>query len=148
MSDRFVGKSTTYITAGVTAIIGAIPVTSGESFALHKVMSSEDAASGGTVTTVERDRTTPEAAEIMPFGDWETAPAVAPADGPEALFRFPAPDDPAPATARLLLMSLCAAALGMVALGVGIRALLTVIGGVAFWYVPVLTFFGLLSLVL
>ncbi len=99
------------------------------------------------MTTVGRDRTTrTEAAEIMPFGGWESTPATAGAGGHEALFRFPAPDDPAPGTTRLLLLSLCAAALGLAAVGVGIRALVTVIGGAALWYVPVLTFFGLLSL--
>ena len=86
----------------------------------------------------------------MPFGGWEAAPSPSPSPSPvpaagEARFRFPAPDDPAPSTARLLLMSLYAAVLGLTGLGVGFWAMITVIGGAAFWYVPVLAFFGLLS---
>jgi hypothetical protein len=101
------------------------------------------------VTTVERTRTThTEAAEIMPFGGWESTPAGAGADDQETLFRFPAADDPAPSTARLLTMAGGAALLGFGAVGVGLRAFVVVVGGAPFWYVPALALFGLLSVVL
>jgi hypothetical protein len=101
------------------------------------------------VTTVEKDRTTrTEAAELMPFGGWESTPAGAGLDDDETLFRFPAPDDPAPGTTRLLIMALGAAALGFVAVGVGARAFVTLLGGAPFWYVPTLALFGLLSIAL
>ncbi|WP_250000936.1 hypothetical protein [Actinoplanes sp. M2I2] len=99
--------------------------------------------------TVQKDRTThTEAAAIMPFGGWEITPAGAGLDGDEVLFRFPAPDDPAPSTARLLTMAGGAALLGFVTLGVGARAFATVLGGAPFWYVPTLALFALLSLAL
>jgi hypothetical protein len=98
------------------------------------------------VTTAEKSRSThTEAAEIMPFGGWEITPAAAGYGENETLFRFPAADDPAPSTARLLLLSLYAAALGLAGMGVGIRAFVTVLGGADFWYVPVLSLFGLIS---
>lgn len=101
------------------------------------------------MTTVEQSRTPrTEAAEIMPFGGWERTPAVAVYGDAEALFRFPAPDDPAPSTARLLTMSLYSAALGLAGLGVGVRAFVTVLSGASVWYVPVLAFFGLVSVAL
>jgi len=101
------------------------------------------------VTTVERTRTShTEAAEIMPFGGWETTPARAGLDDQETLFRFPAADDPAPSTARLLTMAGGAALLGFSAVFVGLLGFVTVIGGAPFWYVPTLTLFGLLSVVL
>ena len=98
------------------------------------------------MTTVERDRTA--GAEIMPFGGWERTPLVTGSGDQAVLFRFPAPDDPAPGTLRLLTMSLYAAALGLTAVGVGVLAMFTVLGGAAFWYVPVLAFFGLASVAL
>jgi hypothetical protein len=98
------------------------------------------------VTTVEKNRNTrTEAAEIMPFGGWENTPASPLFGDREMLFRFPAADDPAPSPARLLTMSLYAAALGLAGIGVGVRAMVTVFGGTAFWYVPTLSLFGLLS---
>ncbi|GAA0489659.1 hypothetical protein Ade02nite_24950 [Paractinoplanes deccanensis] len=98
------------------------------------------------MTTAERSRPTQtEAAEIMPFGGWEITPAPHGIGDNETLFRFPAPDDPAPGTARLLILSLYAAALGLAGVGVGVRAFVTVLGGADFWYVPVLTLFGLIS---
>lgn len=101
------------------------------------------------MTTVEKSRSTrTEAAEIMPFGGWENTPASVGSGDRETLFRFPAADDPAPAPARLLLMSLYAAALGLAGVGVGVRAMVTVIGGTAFWYVPTLSLFGLVSVAL
>ena len=101
------------------------------------------------MTTVEENRDTrTEAAEIMPFGGWENTPAAVAFDDRAALFRFPAADDPAPAPARLLTMALYAAALGLAGVGVGLRAMVTIFGGTAFWYVPALSFFGLLSVAL
>jgi hypothetical protein len=101
------------------------------------------------VSTVEQNRNTrTEAAEIMPFGGSEsTRSTLAPGDR-ATLFRFPAADDPSPTPARLLGMALYAAALGLTAVGVGLRALVTVVGGAPGWYVPTLTFFGLLSVTL
>jgi hypothetical protein len=101
------------------------------------------------VTTVEQNRTTrTEAAEIMPFGGWESTPTAASYGDRETLFRFPAADDPAPSPARLLTMSICAAALGLAGVGVGVRAMVTIFGGTAFWYVPTLALFGLVSVAL
>jgi hypothetical protein len=101
------------------------------------------------VTTVEQNRNTrTEAAEIMPFGGWENTPAAASFGDRETLFRFPAADDPAPSPARLLMMALYAATLGLAGVGVGVRAMVTVFGGTAFWYVPALSLFGLVSVVL
>ncbi|MET0415246.1 MAG: hypothetical protein ABW022_04400 [Actinoplanes sp.] len=98
------------------------------------------------MTTVEKDRTTrTEAAEIMPFGGWESTPTITNAADHAVRFRFPAADDPAPSTPRLLTMALSAAVLGLTGVGVGVLALITVIGGAAFWFVPVLVLFGLLS---
>jgi hypothetical protein len=98
------------------------------------------------VTTVEQSRTThTEAATIMPFGGWETTPIIGGFGADEALFRFPAADDPAPAPARLLGMSLYAAALGMTGVGVGARGLFSAIGGAAFWFMPVLALLSLVS---
>jgi hypothetical protein len=98
------------------------------------------------VKTVEKDRgTRTPAATIMPFGGRERIPMITASGDQAVLFRFPAPDDPAPGTLRLLTMSLYAAGLGLTAVGVGVRALFAVLGGAAFWYVPVLAFFALLS---
>jgi hypothetical protein len=67
----------------------------------------------------------------------------------ETFFRFPAPDDPNPGTVRLLVMSLYAALLGLVGVGVGARGLVSSIGGgVPGWYVPLLAFAGMLSVLL
>jgi hypothetical protein len=101
---------------------------------------------GGSVTTLEESRTThTEAATIMPFGGWETTPKIDGFGDDEALFRFPAADDPAPATSRLLGMSLYAAALGMTGVGVGALGLLTALGGSPFWFMPVLALLSLVS---
>ncbi|MFF5291242.1 hypothetical protein [Paractinoplanes globisporus] len=101
------------------------------------------------MTTVEQNRSTrTEAAEIMPFGGWEITPAPAGFGDRETLFRFPAADDPAPAPARLLAMALYAATLGLAGVGVGVRAIVTVFGETAFWYVPALSLFGLASVAL
>ena len=101
------------------------------------------------MTTVEKDRTThTEAAEIMPFGGWESTPTIKGPGDHAVLFRFPEPDDPAPSTVRVLVHAIYAALLGLAGAGVGLLAMITVIGGAAFWFVPVLVFFGLLSVAL
>jgi hypothetical protein len=98
------------------------------------------------VTTVEQSRSThTEAAAIMPFGGWETTPIISGFGDDETLFRFPAADDPAPATSRLLGMSLYAAALGLTGVVVGARGLLTALGGTPFWFMPALALLGLVS---
>jgi hypothetical protein len=104
------------------------------------------------VTTVDRTHSTPtipatrtEAAEIMPFGGWESTPAEIDALEQETLFRFPAADDPAPATGRLVGMSLAGATLGLIGVGVGIRGLFAAVGGAPAWYVPLLALLGLLA---
>ena len=84
---------------------------------------------------------------LLPFGRRQGPQAPERTD-PEALFRFPAADDPNPGTARVLAMSLYAAALGLGGVGVGMRGLMSVIGGgVPGWYVPVLALAGLLTVV-
>ena len=101
------------------------------------------------MTTAEQVRAPrTEAAEIMPFGGWESTPEITESGDHAELFRFPAPDDPAPSTSRVLTMSLYGAALGLAGVGVGVRALVTVVGGAAFWYVPLLALFGLVSVAL
>jgi hypothetical protein len=83
----------------------------------------------------------------LPFG-WVRDRSVAAPVERQARFRFPAADDPAPSTRRLLTMSLYAALLGLAGAGVGVRGLLSVIGGVPGWYVPVLTLMGLVAVAL
>ncbi len=98
------------------------------------------------MTTLEQSRTThTEAATIMPFGGWETTPITSRFGDDETLFRFPAADDPAPGTRRLLGMSLYAAALGLTGLGVSGGGLLTALGGAAFWFMPALALLGMVS---
>jgi hypothetical protein len=85
---------------------------------------------------------------VVPFG-WENGPAPEESGDRETLFRFPAADDPAPGTRRLLTMSLYASALGLAGVGVGVRGFVSVLGGgVPFWYVPLLVVLGLLSVAL
>ena len=85
---------------------------------------------------------------VVPFG-WEQGPGTESTGGRETMFRFPAADDPAPGTRRLLTMSLSASALGLAGVGVGVRGFVSVFGGgVPGWYVPVLVILGLLSVAL
>jgi hypothetical protein len=89
------------------------------------------------------------APDVVPFG-WEPGPTD-PVDGTdgEVFFRFPAADDPAPGTRRLLAMSIYASLLGLAGVGIGIRGMVSQIGGgVPGWYVPVLAFLGMVSVVL
>ena len=85
--------------------------------------------------------------DLLPFG-WERGPGAADTAERETLFRFPAADDPAPGTRRVLAMSLYASVLGLGGVGVGVRGLVSVIGGVPGWYVPLLAFLGLFSVAL
>jgi hypothetical protein len=88
------------------------------------------------------------APDLLPFG-WERGPDEPELDERETYFRFPAADDPTPGTVRVLGMSLYAALLSLGGLGVGLRALVTVIGGDApGWYVPVLALVGLVGVAL
>jgi hypothetical protein len=86
---------------------------------------------------------------VVPFG-WEPAPAgEGGAVEDEVFFRFPGVDDPAPGTRRLLAMSVYASLLGLAGVGIGIRGLVSQIGGgVPGWYVPVLAFLGMVSVAL
>ena len=60
------------------------------------------------------------------------------------LFRFPAADDTGPGPRRLLVMALCTALIGIVALAVTLRGLLVIIGGeAAGWYQPAFVAAGL-----
>jgi hypothetical protein len=91
---------------------------------------------------------TESATGVLPFG-WEPGPGTAEPDDGEVLFRFPAAGDPAPRTRRLLIMTLYASALGLIGVGVGVRGLVSVIGGgVPVWYVHTLAGLGLLSVAL
>ena len=90
------------------------------------------------------------ARDVVPFG-WEPDGSEVPDENGdiEVLFRFPAADDPSPSTRRLLAMSIYASALGLAGVGVGIRGMVSQVGGgVPGWYVPVLAFLGVISVVL
>ena len=67
---------------------------------------------------------------------------------PEPLFRFPTAGDPDPGTARLLIMTLYAATLGLAGVGVGLRGLVSVLAGAPGWFVPVLVLMSMVSVVL
>src|SRR5688500_15843543 len=86
---------------------------------------------------------------VVPFG-WEDTPgAIDPRADWDTLFRFPAADDPAPTSRRVLAMSLYASVLGLVGVGVGVRGFLSVLSGDApGFYVPLLTLIGLISVAL
>jgi hypothetical protein len=99
-----------------------------------------DIPTGTRVAAPVSPKATP---DLLPFA-WEHDP-----DGPdlgerETVFRFPAANDPAPGTARLLIMSIYASILGLGGVGVGLRAFMPVFGGSApGWYVPLLALTGL-----
>jgi hypothetical protein len=108
-----------------------------------------------TTTGVEEPRRTrvavqdSPAPDVVPFG-WEPGPGdeTGEAEG-EVFFRFPTADDPAPGTRRLLAMSIYASLLGLAGVGIGIRGMVSQIGGgVPGWYVPVLAFLGMVSVAL
>ena len=88
------------------------------------------------------------APDVVPFG-WESGPSGGLTEADEVYFRFPAADDPAPGTLRLLTMSVYASLLGLAGVGIGIRGMVSLIGGgVPGWYVPVLAFLGMVSVAL
>ncbi len=89
------------------------------------------------------------APEVVPFG-WEpTRPVAHDVSDAEAKFRFPAADDPTPGTRRLLAMSIYASLLGLGGFGIGVRGLVSQIGGgVPGWYTWVLGFLGMVSVAL
>ena len=88
------------------------------------------------------------APELLPFG-WERDPGTPDLGERETYFRFPAADDPTPGTGRVLAMALYAAMLGLGGVGVGLRGLVSVIGGgVPGWYVPLLSLVGLIGVAL
>jgi hypothetical protein len=95
--------------------------------------------------TTDLDSTT----AVVPFG-WEHDPTAKNyRDEGDTLFRFPAADDPAPSTGRLLAMSLYASALGLAGVGLGVRGFVSVLGGTApGFYIPVLALVGLISVAL
>ena len=85
---------------------------------------------------------------LLPFG-WQPGPDRIALNERETFFRFPAADDPNPGTGKLLGMSLYASLLGLAGVGVGVRGLVSTIGGDApGWYVPLLGFAGMLSVAL
>ncbi len=101
------------------------------------------------MTTIERSRPArTEPAEIIPFGGWERTPTALSLADRETLFRFPAPDDPAPATARLLTMSVYASVLSFLAIAVGLRVMVELIQGAPTWWVPVFALPALASVAL
>ncbi len=105
------------------------------------------------MTTTDMDETTRtrevRAPEVVPFG-WEPTRSVAPdVSDAEARFRFPAADDPTPGNRRLLAMSIYALFLGLGGVGVGVRGMVSQIGGgVPVWYTGVLALLGLVSVAL
>ena len=66
----------------------------------------------------------------------------------ETLFRFPSADDPAPGTGRVLFTAVYAAALGLAGLGVGVRGLVSVGGGLPVWHLALLVVLGMVSVAL
>jgi hypothetical protein len=90
------------------------------------------------VTAVEPARISRTALpEIVPFEpSWDTEPAV---------FRFPAEDDPAPGSARVLAMAGYSAMLGLTGVGVGLYALVAVLSGAPGWYLPALAMLTMFS---
>ena len=104
-------------------------------------MTTELSSPGGAPSQRSKAR------ELLPFG-WGQGDPPAQRAEPEVLFRFPAADDPSPSTPRVLAMSLYAAFLGLGAVGVGMRGLMSLLGGgVPGWYVPVLALAAVLSVV-
>jgi hypothetical protein len=82
------------------------------------------------------------APDLLPFG-WEPGPGVDEPQDLQAVFRFPTADDPNPGTMRVLGMALYGALLGLGGVGVGLRAFVSTLGGVPWWYVPTLSLVGL-----
>jgi hypothetical protein len=91
-------------------------------------------SNGGDVTALEHARTT----RIV-------TPAKNPWPEEHTVFRFPAPDDPAPGSGRMLAVAVYSAALGLCGVGVGLYAVLAVFGGAPMWYLPTLAVLTMLS---
>lgn len=99
----------------------------------------------GTPADPENEETRPLA---LPFA-WENGPGTPSSGERDALFRFPAADDPEPGSRRLLSMSLCASVLGVLGLAVTVRGVFLVAGGAApLWYDLLFPFTGLLGVAL
>jgi hypothetical protein len=78
----------------------------------------------------------------LPFA-WENGPEHPDLGDRDTVFRFPAADDPEPATRRLLGMSLYASLLGLVGLAVAVRGVVAIMAGsVPGWYEPTLAVAG------
>jgi hypothetical protein len=90
------------------------------------------------VTAVEPTHISrPAPPEIVPFEpSWEPEPPV---------FRFPAEDDPAPGSGRVLAMAGYSAMLGLTGVGVGLYALVAVVSGAPVWYLPALAMLTMFS---
>jgi hypothetical protein len=87
------------------------------------------------------------APDLLPFG-WEPGPDDADRPELQAVFRFPTADDPHPGTARVLGMALYGMLLGLGGVGVGVRAFISSLGGVPWWYGPTLSVVGLAGVAL
>src|SRR3954452_12068476 len=107
-----------------------------------------DANGGVVATNLESPAGAPAqrggAPELLPFG-WESGPDAPGGHDLQGLFRFPTADDPHPGNAQALGMALYGALLGLGGVGVGVRAFISALGGVPWWYVPTLSVVGLLG---
>jgi hypothetical protein len=76
--------------------------------------------------------------------------SITPEARPEepVIFRFPAPDDPAPGAARMLAVAIYNAGLGLCGVVVGLYAVLAVFSGAPVWYLPALSALTALSVAL
>lgn len=84
-----------------------------------------------------------------------TTRVVMPADVPHeppphepVLFRFPAPDDPAPGVGRMLAIAVYGTALGLCGIAVGLYAVVIVLSGAPVWFLPALAALTILSVAL
>jgi hypothetical protein len=84
-----------------------------------------------------------------------TTRVVMPADVPDAprpegpvIFRFPAPDDPAPGAGRMLAVAVYGTGLGLCGVLVGLYAVVAVFSGAPVWYLPALAALTILSVAL
>ena len=91
------------------------------------------------MTAIEQARTTRIVTPAgLPEETWTPAPEP-------TVFRFPAPDDPAPGGARMLAIALYSAGLGLCGVAVGLYAVMAVFSGAPGWYLPVLSLLTMLS---
>ncbi|GAA1603232.1 hypothetical protein [Actinoplanes couchii] len=68
-----------------------------------------------------------------------------PVEEPIPVFRFPAPDDPPPGDAQMLIIAVYGTALGVCGVAVGLYAVVAVFTGAPGWYLPALAGLTLLS---